>query len=261
MIGIILAAAGLALLPILIQGRPNILAANTEITYYLDWTQDRIRLHEDGQGWSVINDLGYHVSVERGYLVTGSVQLVPCPRADRGGAASWLIDRLLPPPAYAGHGGEWDESKSTLPYVESLTGPSHVKLETVSVPRAALYCQAHYLVAYGVESAKNLPSELDMIGTSLLVEGMVRAAETGPAQPFSIKTELVWGTITDLRPVAGPADHLRLTTGGDAVTVTLRRDLGALFDGVDFDRMIELDQAKAVLRSVTNQTQVFVEAE
>jgi hypothetical protein len=259
MIGITIAAAGLALLPILIQGQSSVLSSTTEITYYLDWTQDRISPNEDGQGWSVINDLGYQVSVERGYLVTGSVQLVPCPQPDQGGAASWLIDRLLPPPAYAGHGGERDESKSSLPTVESLTEPTPVNLETVSVPRTALYCQAHYLLAYGVDVAKNLPSEPDMIGTSLLVEGLVRASETGPARPFSIKTELVWGTITDLRPAAGPADHLRLTTGRDPVTVTLRRDLGALFDGVDFDHMTEIEQAKAVLRSVTNQTQVFVE--
>lgn len=259
MIAIIAAAAGLALLPILIQGQPNFLSSTTEITYHLDWTQDRISPNEDGQGWSVINDLGYHVAVERGYLVTASVQLVPCPKADQGGAASWLIDRLLPRPAYAGHGGEQDESKTTLPYVESLTEPSLVNLDTVPVPHGALYCQAHYLVAYGIEAAKNLPAEPNMVGTSLLVEGMVRASQTGPARPFSIKTDLVWGTITDLRPTAGTADHLRLTTGRDAVTVTLRRDLGTLFDGVDFDHMTEIDQAKAVLRSVTNQTQVFVE--
>jgi hypothetical protein len=256
---IIVAAAGLALLPILIQGQTNFLSSTTEITYYLDWTQDWVRPNEDGQGWSVINDLGYHVTVERGYLVTGSVQLVPCPQPDQGGAASWVIDRLLPSTAYAGHGGERDESKSTLPYVESLTEPTQVKLETVSVPQDALYCQAHYLVAYGVEAAKNLPAKPDMIGTSLLVEGVVRASETGPARPFSIKTELAWGTITDLRPTAGPADHLRLTTDHDPVTVTLRRDLGTLFDGVDFDRMTEIEQAKAILRSVTNQTRVFVE--
>jgi hypothetical protein len=256
---IIAAAAGLALLPILIQEQPNALSSTTEITYDLDWTQDRIMPNASGQGWSVINDLGYHVTVERGYLVTGSVQLIPCSQPDQGGTASWLIDWLLLAPAHAGHGGERDESKSTLPYVETLTKPTAVNLETVSVPQEALYCQAHYLVAYGVESAKNLPSEPDMIGTSLLVEGLVQASETGPARPFSIKTELVWGTITDLRATVEPADHLRLTTDGDAVTVILRRDLGALFDGVDFDRMPEIEQAKAVLRSVTNHTQVFVE--
>lgn len=230
------------------------------ITYRLDWEWGRAKPHDHSPGWTTINDLGYQVSVKRGYLVTGQVQLIPCQDGDHQHPLSRLINPLRPQPASAGHGGERNETKSTRPYVESLLQPVQADLETISVSGTE-YCQAHYLVAYAVEAAKNLPLEMDMIGTSLFLEGEYHLRDAKSARSFTLKTNLAWGALTDLnyaRQESPLVTNGSVVAGDGPVIVTFHRNLGALFDGVDFDHMSETDRVKTVLRSLTKHLEVSI---
>lgn len=268
-IGLVTAAVSLFVLPLVVDtiapskvnGQSHAHTAGTEILYTLNWRWGKAIPQADHGGWTVTNKLGYRIRVRRGYLVTGGVQLVHCQANAKDQALSQFMRWLYPEPVYAGHGGEQDESRSAGPYVESLAQPDPITLERVLIPQGATYCQVHYLVAPGLETAKGAPAEINMAGTSLYIEGDYYSSGQETAQPFTIKTELAWGAISNMLPVAGERAVTRLQISNKRAIISFRRDLGTLFDEVDFDHMSETDQARAVLRSLTRQTQVFVESE
>lgn len=229
------------------------------ITYELDWDWGDAVLTSDG--WFVTNDRGYQIHVQRGYLVNRSLELIECAGSDATGES--ITDRLrqtlLAQPAYASHGtGAHDTSRITTPWVESLTEPVAQTVETVLVT-ASNYCQLHYLVAPGVETARHLPHEVEMIGVTLWLKGDYLAPGTSTSMPFTIQTNLAWGEAAELMtPSSESLDTLQ--RDNVALQLTVRRDLEALFDGVDFETMSDIEQAKTVLRSLTQNTDVIIQA-
>jgi len=265
--------------------------ASNNLFYTLDWDWGKAIPNKTGQGWVVTTDLDYRVMLERGYLTTNSVELIPCDdtsaaklsEAEYQGESrvpdntkiqdalfQRFNTRILNPfklqPAYAGHGNPvYNPSRLTRPYVETLTRPAAVQIETHSVPRAA-YCQAHYLVARAAGAVQNQPADPTLGGVSLWLEGKYKAPRSAIAKPFTIKTRLAWGTITRLTTLPPPLSlkglqnnhRLELATRASPVRITLRRNLGAMFDGVDFESMSERDRAKAVLRTLTRSVETIV---
>lgn len=228
------------------------------ISYHLAWEWEGARKVEEG--WQVTNDLGYEVHVKQGYLVNRSIELVECPARSTHESHGWLLDTFAPTSAYAGHGDdEHDESRISAPYIESLANPASSDLERVLVHQTA-YCQAHYLIGEGIETSQNLPAELDMLGLSMFLAGEYKAPDAESATPFTISTELAWGRLTDLMAPDsnGSLSQTMLTIEGQTVDVTIRRELRSLFDGVDFKTMSATDQAKTVLRSLANSTNIIV---
>ena len=116
----------------------------------------------------------------------------------------------------------------------------------------------HYLVAYGVASAQNLPTDVSMIGNSLLIEGEVRAPNTAAATPFNLKSALAWGGSKDLIVTNDKTDVAEGVKSGTFLHLIVSRDLGSLFDGVDFAQMSAQDQSKQVLRSIIQNTKIEV---
>ncbi|MCW1968979.1 MAG: hypothetical protein KIH69_012785 [Anaerolineae bacterium] len=233
-----------------------------QILYQLDWQWGKAKPAADGQSWEVVNDLGYRIRVTRGYLVTGNAQMVACPHthaavpATLGEQIAEAVTGLFAPSvAMAGHGEEGDPSRIKTPQVESLTAPIPIHL-TAQWGNEPNYCEMHYLLAYGIASAQNLPSEVSMIGSSLLIEGEVRGPGQTEATPFSIKSPLAWGSNKALIATDGSIDPKTGVTAGTFLHLIIRRDLGNVFDGVDFVKMPPPDQAKQVLRSIIENTSV-----
>lgn len=224
-----------------------------QFTYLLDWDLENVELNKTGPGWSVTNNLGYRIQIERGYLVNRSIELIACEHNHTAGVSSIISALFLPQPAYAGHGNtEHDTSRISRPFVETLTTPGPVELETVTGMEPA-YCQMHYLIAPGIETAKNLPDDADMLNVSLFIEGTYQTQDSNTAVPFTITTDLAWGTVTDL--AAGEAG---LSLENQTNSVTIRRRLGALFNDVDFNEMSGKAQAKAVLRSLVKNVTITI---
>ena len=214
----------------------------TSLTYQLTWQEDGITLNE--QGWTMINDLGYTVNLEQGYIASLSLELIPCESASEE-AGWWSV-----PIAYAGHGeSEADPSLWLGPYVEVLTAVESVTFGKIWLDEVD-YCGAHYLVAQAGETAVNLPKTVGMARYSVYLEGNYVAQGSDEAIPFLIASPLAWGAQSEFDEA--------MIIGGD-VTVVVERPLSSLFNGVDFEMMAEQTQAMAVLRSLMNETAVYVE--
>ena len=131
--------------------------------------------------------MGYTVTVERGYVVNYSMQLVECDHDHTHEEASILDDlNLLPATASAGHGGDGpDPSAIEVGIVESIGAPELTSLGTVETSDLITYCGGHYLIAAGRDHLRDMPADVDMNGISLYVDGFYTAPGASQAILFS----------------------------------------------------------------------------
>jgi hypothetical protein len=194
------------------------------LSYMLRWSMGRAT--RDTTGWRVSTAMGYEVHVTAGALVNAAVQLVPC-------SSAGLFEVQV---ANADHGSARpDLTRWVGPRSESLVAPDGLTLGPVPISTDR-YCDAHYLVAD--DPAANAPA--------LRLAGTVRKG-SGPARDFEITSPYPWGGSIKLPDGAIPAS-------GDT-QVVIERDLGGLFDEVDFEAAPD-EQARMVLRALVRGTRV-----
>jgi hypothetical protein len=169
------------------------------------------------------------------------------------GAALWSAVEAT---AYAGHSvGTPNPAAIRAMQVESLLAPAPRAAGAVTLlPQA--YCQLHYLVARADRDAHGLPIDLDMVDTSLHIEGTYRAPGGSTDVPFVVHTAAAYGTLLDR--AVGASEPMHVDTGVSAVDVTVRRHLGKIFDGVDFVLMRPPVIAGQVLRSLIDHVEVAI---
>ena len=242
--------AGLLIGSILLNHKP---VESGDIRYTLTWTWGDAVGTETG--WQVTNDLGYTINVEKGYLVSHSVQLIAC--EDDAENAGLLDDIFGANTAEAGHGGdENDPSALLIPQIENLAQVTTIDFGAVNVPFQR-YCTAHYLVARSDGLTTNMPDDIDMYGKSLYLEGTYQAADSDAVVAFSLQTSLANGKIVDIRPSID-SEPVRLEVSDEGIHINIQRQLDTLFDGVDFLTMDSDEQARTVLWSLIRDTQVLV---
>ena len=220
-----------------------------QIRYHLTW--DWGDAVPDDLGWRVTTDRGYAVHVTEGYLVTYSVQLAPCTEDDLGTASRWPT-LFGAGEAWAGHGGPDDPSAWITGLVEPLASPVNTSLTPITV-EPELYCRAHYLLARAETGALGLPEDIDMMGTSLYIKGTVARGDE-PATTFTIWSTLPTGQLLAWSEPATPIDVTDL-----GVDVTITRDLGRLFDGVEFATMSTESVEKTILLGLADRLTVELE--
>ncbi|MDP6942894.1 MAG: hypothetical protein QF464_01995 [Myxococcota bacterium] len=221
--------------------------SETQIRYHLTWDWGEAAATEGG--WAVVNDRGYTVEVTDGYLVTHSVQMAPCTDADLG--VDTTLSRLFGAGrAWAGHGGVDDPSAWLTGMAESLAHPEPTALGPIAV-NSGLYCRSHYLVARAEPGMLGLPESMDLVGVSLYIEGTAALDEP---LPFAVLSTLPTGSLMGWTDPVSPI----ALTGGD-IDVTITRDLGRLFDGVDFATMSDDAIQKTVLLGLAERVRVRVE--
>lgn len=253
--GRILAALACAGLFLLLTGLASIASSERsgQLDYQLVW--DWGRAEATATGWRTVNDLGYRIEVTNGYLVSHSAALLACTPAELG---PWerLVDSISaglgldPAIALAGHSAlDAEPTQVIAPVVESLDRPRNVDLGTVRVldPDRA-YCQAHYAIG----SAEGDGMEAG----SLHLRGRFRS-DAGSWQAFDLDSALAWGHIDAIR---APNESAEVEASSfqlvdDAlIRILIHRDLGALFDGLDFETMDAETRAKAVLLALAGST-------
>jgi hypothetical protein len=229
------------------------------VSYAVAWSDDGATWNADRTAFEVTNDLGYRVRVTRGYLTTYSMELVECPKDARSAAAD-VAKRLwatLEAPAWAGHASGTPNPAAIRPMqIESLLAPVARELAGVTLAPQA-YCQLHYLIARAAKEAVGLPADLDMVDTSLHVDGTYRAPVSEAEVPFGVHTAVANGGLLD-RSGAPPAP-IHVDTGRESAHVTVRRQLAALFDGVDFAKMKGDVIAGQMLQSFVDHLEVDIE--
>jgi len=237
--------------------------------YRLAWHQDGVVRGSAEPGWSVVSDLGFHVRVTRGYLVSYGMEFVECegdpagagPRsaASRAGALAALLG---PSPAHAGHGSaDPNPARLGTTFVESLTEAGTIDVGYVEAP-AYRYCSLHYLVAGARRGAVGLPDDVDMLGASLHVEGVYRAPSGQIEAPFTIRTSAANGVLGALRGSLarfGPAGVVEVDGSIESARATISRDLSTMFDGVDFVALSDRQASWRVLNNLIAATEIVVE--
>lgn len=218
-----------------------------EVRYTLDWDWGDARRAAAG-GWTVETDRGYVVRVVSGRLITRNLELIPCHGLPSPRTA-WL-KWLGPSPALAGHSSlAPNESKISKSYEEDFGVPERrfIERRTVTDPE---YCRAHYLVAR--------PSGTAPGAAALELRGTWRAPGEPGTTEFRIQSAAAFGRFVDLTSEAGePTARLSIVGG---VGVTVRRPLGALFDGIDFPDSGADDLGAAVMRRLVTGTRIVVTA-
>jgi hypothetical protein len=231
-----------------------------QVRYQLDWVWDGVTKTSDGTAWEVTNDLGYRVRVTRGYVTTYSMELVECPKGTAAtpvASLGTLLWSIVEATAYAGHATGTPNPAAIRPMqVESLTAPTARQVGAVLLAPQT-YCQLHYLVARAGREAPGLPADLDMVDTSLHIDGTYRAPGTTADTAFTLHTAVAYGALFD-HTASSPA-ALHVDTGTSATQVTVRRHLGRIFDSVDFVNMTDRMVAGQVLKSLIDHVQVEIE--
>ncbi|MEZ4656049.1 MAG: hypothetical protein R2911_00585 [Caldilineaceae bacterium] len=232
--------------------------ATGQITYHFAWEWGAATPDADGRGWTVTTALGYQVHITEGYAVVGGAQLVSCAHehTTQQSVLAPLVAPFAPQVAQAGHGGDHDRSQIGQPLVESLTEPVTTTVNAHFGDEPS-YCQLHYLTAYAPESAANQPTDIEMVGRALYLSGAYLAPNTHTPTPFTISSNLAWGSMIELALHTDSPSAIELANMVDA-QITLHRTLGSLLDDVDFVNMTESEAARAILRTLTSSATVEV---
>lgn len=232
-----------------------------QVRYRLDWVWDGVTKISDGAAWEVTNDLGYRVRVTRGYVTSYSMELVECPKdtaATPVASLGTLLRSIVEATAYAGHATGTPNPAAIRPMqVESLTAPTAREVGAVLLAPQT-YCQLHYLVARAGRDARGLPADLDMVDTSLHIDGTYRAPGTTADTPFTLHTAVAYGALFD-HAMGSPA-AIHVDTGTSATQVTVRRHLGRIFDSVDFVKVTDRMMAGQVLKALIDHVEVEIES-
>ncbi|MHC4264018.1 MAG: hypothetical protein ACYSWX_15960 [Planctomycetota bacterium] len=192
-------------------------------------------------GWRTTNDLGWTVEVHDGWLVDYAVSLIPCT------GALQIDPDVLQPRGAAGHGGFTDPSAYDDPRIESLVSLEGIRYDALPV-YAIPYCDAHWLVARADDSI----TDESVIGHSLHVRGIVTAPDETSSMEFDITSTWADGAVLDLE-----VHGVEVPTA----SIVIQRDLGSLFDGVDFEGDDVEAQGQRLLENLTDHATVRVQTE
>ena len=235
-------------------------SAPHRVSYRLEWSWEGVSARSDGSGWDAVNDRGYRVHVDVGYLVDYSMELVECPKEAQASSADW---RWIwwPRPAWAGHAPTTPNPAAIYtPHIEALRAATSLDVGSrVLAPQR--YCRVHYLIARANRSAVGLPDSVDMVERSLYVLGTYQAATAAAPQTFEIATSAANAVLTDLFPpghYGAQGSAVVVDSGQENAHVVIRRALKSLFDGVDFEAMPPARIERQVLQNVIDHTEIAV---
>lgn len=231
-----------------------------EVRYVLTWKADDWQTLAGARQQT--NDLGYVIRLTRGYVLSRDVEITECPQTAHL-ADMWrgLVDSLVAPPAFASHSSAPPNPAAIhRGRAESLTEPRTVEAGTIRLePRA--YCQVFYLIARADAQSEDMPADFDMFDQTLRVEGFYRAPDAAEDTPFAVATAVANGTTSDLFPpgkVGEKSAAFRLDTGRSGAEIIVRRDLDALFRGVDFAKMDERSIGRRLVGNLIESSRIEV---
>ncbi|MSP24554.1 MAG: hypothetical protein EXR75_05190 [Myxococcales bacterium] len=231
--------------------------ASHTLRYRLAWDDGPSSLSQDPAEprppRTFVNDLGYHVTVERGELANYSAQLVPC-TAEQLAALTVTGDScpsaLTPLAAPLGHSGDLDPSALDTVVVESLLGDG---LEYgIALAEGARYCRAHYLAGPVTNTTDG-----GILGLTLWLEGSYRAPGSTTDVPLSIGTKSAFGAFLALTHQGSPAP-MAYDSGLASAELTVTRPRRAMFDGLALSSASPDDASLAVLRQLIKFARVDV---
>lgn len=207
------------------------------VRYLLTWDDAGIDMRDGA--WTTTNDLGYRVTLTKGYVVSLATQLTLC-QSER--AQPLRNDQL--------------EDNPTLvldPLVEDMMTRAPIEFGEIDNNGSGPYCKGFYLLARGEPDTRAMPSEPDLVGISIAFVGSYMGPEGGEAQAFEISTSFANGLNSELVDAQTEMPFMHEL---DARSLELRvtRKTARIFDGIDFrthtGRQLEIRVAAAFVKAV-----------
>ena len=166
-------------------------------------------------------NLGYHVTLTRGFVATASVEVLRCPMAEISEfIRPWWSERV----AHAHITGS--PTFLGIPFVQSLSGVRSLTVGTL-YPPPDHYCWIRRSLGPPDGDALGMAGNPDMVGKALLIEGAF--SREGSADQFTARSS---GSIS--HPEALGTLDVSLS-GHQSVTIALSTTLLNLFDNAAFD--------------------------
>jgi len=232
----------------------------------LAWDTEGVTFPEAG-GLELETDLGYRVSVQSGRISSHSVSFGACD-ASAGGAGGAGASRArsisssalarwgLPVRSAHAHTEGVDPSMIETSLVEDLTAPREVESDHSFT--ASRYCRAHWLLARPMTPTAG-PDDVAMEGRSMMVTGTFE--RDGEAHDFVIDTWWPHGRLVDLQDAVAADAHDAARNDGGArhAFVRVTRQLGQLFDGIDFETASDDQIAGLAIDNLVDGTDIHVD--
>ena len=181
-------------------------------------------------------DRGVRVTLTRGYLSTGSVEIFGC-----AAETSWRwLEPFFLREARAHVVGS--PTRLGIPAVESLLADPGTRMELGELhPPPRSYCKVKQTILAADSDALGLPSDGSMLGKSLLVAGTY-VAPGGAPHEFHFTSAAPFDVETTVEETALSVDERR------AASLVLVKTSERWFDGVDFSG----DENEATMRILAN---------
>jgi hypothetical protein len=205
---------------------------------------------------TLTTDLGYQVHLQRAYLVSSSVEVVPCsavgpppaarPAPAAGRVLGWL-GRVLIGRAEAHTPGS--PTRLGTAFVESLAAPDvRVTLGEIRPPPDR-YCRLSYTASPADHDAVGMPSDSAALGNTIYLQGTF-ARGSDAAASFTVASPTPFTVSADVEP-------LDLSEGAPPPTVVIRKQADHWLDGVDFATA----PARVIARTVIDNVQRSIRLE
>jgi hypothetical protein len=206
---------------------------------------------------TLTTDRGYQVHLERAYLVSTSVEVVPCsavvpPPAARaapaGGRVLGWLGRALIGRAEAHTPGT--PTRLGTAFVESLAAAPDVRVTLGEIrPPPDRYCRLSYTASPADHDAVGMPSDSAALGNTIYLQGTF-ARGSDAAADFTVAAPMPFTVSADVEP-------LDLTEGAPPPTVVIRKQADHWLDGVDFATA----PARVIARTVIDNIQRSIRLE
>jgi hypothetical protein len=171
-------------------------------------------------GFRTTTDEGYTVVIDEAWLVNYAVTLVPCEESEA------VALRLLGIGTAQAHHGEFEDPSQLEPVlVEPFADPQPTTTELGrSTFPGASYCGVHWLIARGDDTSLAPDGSSAADRAVHLTGSWHRGDERGV---ILIDTSLAQGMLRTL-------DEVHVVGTGAEALITIERQLGTMFDGIDF---------------------------
>lgn len=179
------------------------------------------------EGARVFDDSGVKVTLSRGYLNTGGVEIVSCGATAFAHSTRDTLASLFGMREVLAH---VVGSPTTLgaPSIESLVAAAGARSQIGLLhPPAGSYCKVKQTILAADHDASGMPSDGVMLGQSLFVEGTYSTVGAAP-KPFRLASTASFDVETTIPTMSLSVDDRR------TATVVLVKASDHWFDGVDF---------------------------
>jgi hypothetical protein len=186
---------------------------------------------------------GHRITLTRAYVTVQSVEIRPCPRTT---TRAWRWLRALSPIGTAEAHTVTNPMRLGTPHVSALAqAEAALELGTLQ-PAPGSYCTVFPTFAPADSDAEGLPSDVNMTGQTLLLEGEVVPASGGAAQPFRLVSS---GSVNVNLALEGLTLSEEAPEASRAIVLAYDR----WFDGVD---LTSPEAAQRVLENIAGTASV-----